>query len=187
MSVADASPLIVLAKLQRLRLLNDLYGDVLIGPVVKAETIDAGKAVHALGVEQLEAALEGGWLQTVRLTAQELGLAQHLTRRSRLDQGEAESLALASVRGMRLIVDDKEARSVAAAAGVEHLGTAGVVLEAYLRQCIDLGELETTLRDLTQVLWLSPAVVAEVLSLAREAEDEKRTDGGHQAPHSADP
>ena len=169
MIVADVSPLIVFAKLQRLRLLNDLYGEVLIGPAVKAETIDAGKAVHALGVEQLEAALEGGWLQTVRLTAQERGLMQRLTRRSRLDRGEAESIALASVRDLRLIVDDKEGRSMATVVGVEHVGTVGAVLEAYLRQCLDLGEMETTLRDLGQLLWLSPAVVAEVLRLAREA------------------
>ena len=94
---------------------------------------------------------------------------QRLTRRSRLDQGEAESIALASVRDLRLIVDDKEARNVAAVAGVEHVGTAGALLEAHLRQCLDLGELEATLRDLSQILWISPAVVAEVLRLAREA------------------
>ena len=169
MIVADASPLIVLAKLQHLGLLNDLYGEVLIGPVVKAETIDAGQVVRAQGVEQLEVALEAGWLQTVHLTAQEHGLMQRLTRRSRLDQGEAESIALASVRDLRLIVDDKEARNVAAVAGVEHVGTAGALLEAHLRQCLGLGELEATLRDLSQILWISPAVVAEVLRLAREA------------------
>ena len=91
MIVADASPLIVLAKLQRLELLNDLYGEVLLGPTVKAETIDAGEAVRTLGVEQLEVALEDGWLQTVHLTAEERGLMQRLSRRSRLDQGEAEA------------------------------------------------------------------------------------------------
>ena len=165
---ADASPLIVLAKLRRLKLLDDLYGGVLIGPVVKAETIDAGKAVRALGAEQLEAALEDGWLQTVRLTAEERGLMQRLIRRSRLDSGEAESIALASVRGLRLIVDDKEARGVSSAAGVESVGTAGALLEAYLRRHLDLDELETVLRDLSQVLWISPAVVAEILRLARE-------------------
>lgn len=85
---------------------------------------------------------------------------QGLTRRSRLDRGEAESSALAN---------DKEARSVAAVAGVAHLGTAGTLLEAHLRQCLDLGALEGTLRDLSQILWISPAVVAEVLRLAREA------------------
>ena len=115
MIVVDASPLIVLAKLQRLGLLNDLYGEVLMGSVVKAETIDAGRAVHALGVEQLEAAMEDGWLQTVRLTEEERDLMQRLTESSRLDQGEAEAIALASVRGLRLIVDDKEARSMAVA------------------------------------------------------------------------
>ncbi len=169
MIVADASPLIVLAKLRHLRLLNDLYGEVLIGPIVKAETIDAGQAIRARDVEQIEAALEDGWLQTVRLTAQERDLMQRLTRRSRLDQGEAEAIALASVRGLRLIVDDKEARSVALAAGVQHLGTAGALLEAHWRQCLDLGALEGILRDLSQILWLSPAVVAEILRLAREA------------------
>ena len=144
MIIADASPLIVLAKLQHLGLLAALYGEVLMGSVVKAETIDAGRAVHALGVEQLEVAMEDGWLQAVRLTVEERDLMQRLTQRSRLDQGEAESIALASGRGLRLIVDDKEARSVAAASGVEHLGTAGTLLEAYLRQHLDLGGVNRT-------------------------------------------
>ena len=95
---------------------------------------------------------------------------QRLMSRSRLGPGEAESIALAGVRILRLIVDDKEARNVAAVQGVEHVGTAGVLLHAYRRERLDLGELETTLRDLSQILWLSPVVVAEVLRLAREAE-----------------
>ena len=41
MIVADASVLIALAKMRRLDLLRGVYGDVLIGPVVKAETVDA--------------------------------------------------------------------------------------------------------------------------------------------------
>ncbi len=43
MIVADASVLIALAKMRRLDLLREVYGDVLIGPVVKAETLDARK------------------------------------------------------------------------------------------------------------------------------------------------
>ena len=33
---------------------------------------------------------------------------------------------------------------------------------------LDLRELEVALRNLSQILWLSPAVVAEILRLARE-------------------
>ena len=168
MIVTDASPLIVLAKLRRLKLLHDLYGVVLIGPVVKAETIDAGKAVRAQGVEQIEVALEEGWLQVVGLTAEEHGLEQRLMTRSRLDRGEAESIALASARRLRLIVDDKEARSVASATGTGHVGTAGALLEGYIRRHLELEELNSALGDLSRVLWLSPAVVVEILRLARE-------------------
>ena len=53
--------------------------------------------------------------------------------------------------------------------GVNYVGTVGAMLDAYLQQLMNLGELETTVRDLSQILWLSPVVVAEVLRLAREA------------------
>ena len=52
---------------------------------------------------------------------------------------------------------------------IEHVGIAGTLLQAYLRRRFDMDELEAALGDLSQVLWLSPAVVAEVLRLAREA------------------
>lgn len=168
MIVADASPLIALAKIQRLRLLSDLYGEAVIGPVVKAETIDAGRAVRASGVEQIEAAVEDGWLRVVSLTATERGFMRRLTKRSRLDRGEAESIAIADSRRLLLIVDDKEARSVAATTGVQHVGTAGVLLEAFLRKRLDLDGLEAAVLDLSNVVWLSPAVVAEILKRARE-------------------
>ena len=111
--------------------------------------------------------MEDEWLRPARLTAHERDLVQRLIGRTRLGRGEAESIAVASVRRLRLIVDDKEARGVAAAARVEHLGTAGTLLEARL----DFGEFEASLRDLGDVLWLSPAVVVEVLRLAREEKE----------------
>ena len=92
-----------------------------------------------------------------------------LVRRSRLDWGEAEAIAFANTRNLRLIVDDKEVRSVAVTTGVKNLGTAGVLLEACLRAHLDLDELEAVLQDLVQILWISPAVVAEILRLARKA------------------
>ena len=59
-----------------------------------------------------------------------------LVRRSWLDQGQAEAIAFASTRGLRLIVDNKEARSV---------GAAGMLLVACLGAHLDLEELEAIL------------------------------------------
>ncbi len=170
MIVADASPLIALVKLRRLSVLRDLYGSVLIPPAVRTETIDAGRAIRDPGVAQLEAAVEDRWLKEVVLTDGEHELARRLYGPSGLGPGETESIALADGRGLRLIVDDKEARSVSAAMSIEHVGTAGVFLEACLRRRLNLAELETAIRDLGRILWLSPGVVAEVLRVAREAE-----------------
>ena len=169
MTVADATPLIALARIHRLELLQDLYEQVLIGPVVKAETIDAGGAARALGVEQLEAAVDAGWLGVATATDAENDLAQRLARRSRLHPSEAESVALAHVRKLPLVADDKEARNVAKTLGVPLIGTACVLLQAYLRRSFGLDSLEKALRDLGETLWLSPSVVAEVLRRARKA------------------
>ena len=169
MTAADATPLIALARIGRLDLLQDLYEHVLIGPVVKAETIDAGRAVRVLGVEQIEAAVDAGWLRVADPTDAEADLAQRLSQRSRLHEGEAECIALAHVRKLPLIADDKEARSVAGILGVPLAGTATVLLQAYLRRSFGLDSLEKALRDLGETLWLSPSVVAEIMRRARKA------------------
>ena len=169
MTVADATPLIALARIHRLELLRDLYGHVLIGSVVKAETVDAGRSVRAPGVEQIEAAADAGWMETAGPTDAESDLAQRLAQLSRLHRSEAESIALAHARELRLVVDDKEPRSVARTLGVPLVGTAGVLLQGYLRRSFGLDSLEKALRDLGETLWLSPSVVAEVLRRARKA------------------
>jgi predicted nucleic acid-binding protein len=167
-AVAYASALIALSKMRRLRLLKEVFGSVAMGPMVKAEALDQGRAIAAPGVEQIEAALQEGWLRLVRATPSERRLISNVLKRSRLDPGEAEALALAESRTLVLIVDDKEGRAVAASLGVAHLGTAGVLLEAFLRGFLSFEELEEAVGALSSILWLSPRVVTEILRRARE-------------------
>ena len=149
--------------------LRTVYGAILLGPVVHHEVVAQGQRLHARGVEQVEQALEESWLQVVRPTTGEQKLTVRLLRTTRLDDGEAEALALASRRKLLLVADDQEARHVAEALGIAYIGTAGVLLEAYLRRHLTLAGLEDVLTDLTKVLWLSPTVVAAILKKAREA------------------
>ena len=169
MIVADASVLIVLAKTRRLEILRQVYGQVVVGPVVRKEVLEQGKAIGVPGVEWIEKAVEDGWICFVRLTAKEERLIRRIVRTSRLDEGEAESLAVASSRWYMVVVDDKEARALAATMRLKFLGTAGVLLEALLKGFLTLEELEEAVTDLSRVLWLSPAVVSEILKRAREA------------------
>lgn len=166
--VVDASVLIALAKIGRADVLRAVYGYALLGPVVKEEVLDRGKAVGARGVEHVEAAIAAGWLRVVRPVRAERERTRSLVGTTRLDPGEAEAIALAWRRKLLLVVDDKEARHTADALGLTYLGTVGVLLEAYRGGHFSLPAFEDMITDLTKILWLSPGVVATVLRRARE-------------------
>lgn len=167
MIVADASPIIALAKIGKLRLLKDLYVQVVVGPEVKVEVVDQGKQVRAREIRQLEASFEESWIRQTRLTSREKSLAEKISGSTYLHRGEAETLAIGASRKLAVIVDEKEARAMAEAMGIERLGTAGVLLEAYVRERIDYDELEEAVRDLGKATWLSPDVIADILKTAR--------------------
>jgi predicted nucleic acid-binding protein len=166
--VLDASVLIALAKIRRLGVVQGVYREALIGPVVHAEAVGAGKRIGAPGVERIEHALDEGWLRVARPTPAERSLTARILRTSRLHGGEAEALALAARRRLPVVIDDKEARSVAGALGLDYMGTAGVLLEAFVRRRLTHAELEDAVVTLARVIWLSPSVVATILKTARE-------------------
>ena len=170
MIVADATVLIALAKTGRLALLRELYGEVAVGSRVKKEVVEGGRAVHAPEVGLIEAAFEAGWMIEVIPTAAERRQSRRILKGSRVHEGEAEAIALASSRDAIVVLDDKEARFVAEAAGVRYMGTAGVLLEALFSGKLDFRGLEAAISDLSRVIWLSPDVVAEILRRGREAE-----------------
>ena len=86
---------IALAKMRRLELLKQVYSEVVLSPALKSEVLDQGKAILARGVEQVEDAVQKGWIQVVQLNKKEKLLAGKILKNSCLTGGEAESLALA--------------------------------------------------------------------------------------------
>jgi len=166
--VLDASVLIVLAKIRRLDLVRLTYGGAAVGPFVFEEVVTAGRRIGALGVECVEQAIESGWLRVVRPVAEERRQTSQILRTSRLHEGEAQAIAIACRRKLLVALDDKEARSMAVALGLDIVGTAGLVLEARLRGHLELDDLEETLSHLSRTIWISPEVVAGILKIARK-------------------
>jgi predicted nucleic acid-binding protein len=69
-----------------------------------------------------------------------------------------------------VILDDRAARSFAEVMGIPFLGTSGMLFHAFLKKYLTLAELEEAVEALRQTVWLAPAVVADVLKKAREAD-----------------
>lgn len=129
--VADAGPLIGLARIGLLSLLQDLYGTVVIPTAVSVElrTIE-----DRPGSRALLKALEEGWLQPeeIRPSGDLEILLQVLGR------GEAEAILLADQRPCRfLFLDEKRGRAVARRRGIQVVGTGGILLAAKQKGLLD--------------------------------------------------
>ena len=126
--LADASPLIGLARIGGLTWLRKLYQSVFVTRAVRAEVSVVGQA----GQPELAAAFRARWLRQLRSEPRASEL-------SRLDTGEASTLRAALALGDRAVVilDDFAARREARRLGVEFIGTAGVIVEAKRTGLID--------------------------------------------------
>ena len=164
--VADTGPLIALARIQHLSLLQRLYGEVLIPPAVQHEL---QLSSHRPGAQVLMQAIDAGWLrvQAMRDTT-ELTLLSRL-----LDAGEAEAIVLAEqVTCQFLLIDDWQGRTVAKQRGLPVIGVAGVLLAAKQRALV--AEISPLLAELAAVGYrLSANLVAEVTLLAGEQPNQK--------------
>lgn len=163
--MADAGPLIGLARIDRLSVLASLYGSVLVPELVLAELhVDSDRP----GARALSAALAQG---TIRQRALPEGSAAELACLGLLlDAGEASAILLAEQTQCRfLLIDERRGRQIARARGIPVVGLAGV-LPAAKRSGL-LASVASTLADLSLAGYrLSDALVSAVLRLAGEAE-----------------
>jgi predicted nucleic acid-binding protein len=154
--VSDTSPLSNLEQIGRLRLLRDLYGQVVIPPAVEIE-IRRRPEDHP--------AFDWSIVRVIR-PANMSPVAEAVDD---LDRGESEAIALAvELEADLLLIDEFAGREAARRLGLSVTGLLGVLLEAKrrglvrsMRDEIDLLVNRTTFR-------ISGAVRAEVLRRAGE-------------------
>ena len=159
--VSDTSPVLNLARINRLDLLRSLYRHVLIPSAVFRELTNSRSGLlPAIDLASMP------WL--IVAAAADQNRVQEL--REDLDPGEAEAIVLAiERRADLLLVDERRARRTATAAGLTVTGLLGVVARAKRAGLIDLGK--PVLEELIQVarFWIGPDLYSEVLTELDEA------------------
>lgn len=141
----------------------------MITPWVWDEAVTKGKAMGASDAAHLEKSAKD--FTRIRLTAREKRMAQELKKETGIGDGEAEVLAVASRCKALAILDDKDGRIVAVGPGVTHIGTAGVLYEAFLNKHLGYKELISLLEQLGRAAWISPDLLAGIIRRAREVKE----------------
>lgn len=120
--VCNTSPLILLAKIHRLDLLDRLYDKVIV-PWAVLEELEAKPAKEA---ERVRA-----WLQSRKFHLQKVSKRALREVPADLGTGEREAIALAlESKADLIILDDQQGRRVARAQGLAVTGTIGLLIEA---------------------------------------------------------
>jgi predicted nucleic acid-binding protein len=131
--ISDAGPLIALAKVDQLAILEALFGSVVIPDAVERECLSDSKE----GSKRIQAAIDNGILVPDAPTA---GTAEIKLQRS-LGDGEKQAIRLAlESSGSLLIIDDRLARKQALALNLQIAGLVRILSIAEDMQFIDSAE-----------------------------------------------
>jgi len=121
--VSDSSPLIGLAQIQRLELLQCLFGEIFIPQAVYDEVVIEGRKKG----RDVQAVSTATWIRTV-VVSDPSSVGALLQE---LDKGEAETIVLAQALSAEwVLMDEKAGRRKLTQMGMNKIGTLGILLWA---------------------------------------------------------
>ncbi len=157
--VCDAGPLMVLAKLNVLHLLKELYERVHIPQTVYDEVVIAG-----LRHGYRDAQILRLFFQSVAWEPEEVDFLTipDVLRHAGLDLGEHDTLALAlSLRPSLVLIDEYAGRQVARKLKLPSRGSLGILIEAYRESIISAEQISFYFTEIVEDrdIWISTQLV----------------------------
>ncbi|CAN5860449.1 DUF3368 domain-containing protein [soil metagenome] len=158
--VSNTSPIINLAAVGHLNLLQQLYKEITIPEAVYREIVVVGTGQP--GSHEVETA---SWIKSRKVSSQTSIALMEIE----LERGEAEAIALAAeLSADLLLLDERRARRMASRLGLRYIGVLGVLVEAKNR-----GHLKAV-KPVLEVLitqagfWVSTDLYTRVIEAAGE-------------------
>lgn len=158
--ISDASPLINLAAVDQLNLLEQLYREIIIPKAVYNELVEKGA-----GQPLADEFGDIDWIKSRQVENSNLAEALKLE----LDDGEAEAIALAvEIKASLLLIDERKGRSIADNFDLQYVGIIGVLIEAKAAKLIPAVKpiLDALIRKAG--FWISKPLYQRILSLIDE-------------------
>lgn len=137
--ISDTTPIISLLKINKLNLLEKLFGEVQIPKGVFSELSE-----NPLYQNEAEIVQKSNFIKVVEGIDENYVLLLH--RSTGLDLGESEAIYLSdNENGCLLLMDEIRGRKVAARMGIKIMGTIGILMSAYKNDFLTKAEIENSI------------------------------------------
>ncbi|MEW6367176.1 MAG: hypothetical protein AB1714_21305 [Acidobacteriota bacterium] len=166
-AICNSGPLIALGKLNRLDLLEPVFGEVEITQEVYREVVEEGQALGAPDALSVRMFWESrGW---PIIQVPESVLSKY-TQHPILGPGEREVIALAlAIKSPLVLLDDEVARSEARRLRLDLCGTLGVPVRAFRGRLLSFEQVAFLLQEIAARpdIWISARLCEDVLNELR--------------------
>lgn len=167
MFVFDATPLIYLAKAERLSLLSHLDASRLIPQRVYEEVVTVGLDAGYPDARRIDQSVAEDVFDVV--SAPENALFERLGKNPNVSDADGAVLALAADHGATAVMDDRYGRDIADVEGIDTRGTAYLVLSLVRDDELETDDARETLEAMLNAGWhCSPGLYSNLLSKLEE-------------------
>ena len=165
--IINASPLIILSKLNKISILTKIYRNLGITNKVYEEVVLKGIEQNASDAFIVKQHIDNKEIKVFNLDKKFLDMANKIQLIYNLDIGEAETIALAlQLAQKEIIIDETAAREAAKSFGIKPIGSLRVLLIAYQKNLISKKEINDLLAKMQDSKYrFSPKVLIEFWEL----------------------
>ena len=149
--VFNSTPLIYLSKAGLSGIIENLKGEKLTSPLVKAEVVDKGKLKGVPDAIALEKLFDNGVFKVCK--PKDSAFLSRLSETRGLHVADAEVLALAKECEALAVIDDEVARKTAKVYGIDYVGTPYVLVRAVFEGLISKEEAKLAVNDMVSAGW----------------------------------
>ena len=170
-AVCNAGPLIALGKLDLVFVLRHLYDEIWCPSAVYEEVVVQGLDLGHPDAYVVERAVRRGLIVVKEVPPE--GISE-VVQSLPIGRGEKQTIHLALVESADwVLMDDLLAREKAEKLGLRVKGTLGVIVDAYRRQVISLGDVELAFHSIMERedIWIAKPLVQRVWNALRRASE----------------
>ena len=165
--IINASPLIILGKLNKISILKKIYSSIEITNGVYQEVVVNGIKKKSRDAFIVKEHISNKDIKVVGLNQKFTDKAEKIQFIYNIDIGEAETIALALQSNKKdIVIDEISAREAAKAFGIKPIGTLRILLIAYKNGFINEAEVKETINEMENSKYrFSPSVLIEFWNL----------------------